>query len=133
MCGRSGPTGKHLVDWREAKMESFDNFEKIGNKTENLALENGKIKKKISWERVGGGGGGGGEEELAKEQAGEEQNKGLEQVHFYIINVHYQHIAQASSSLLLSSLIIDQGGVRQVSFQAPSLQKPEVITVIIIT
>ena len=71
-------------------MESFDDFEKIGNKTENLALENGKIKKKISWERVGGGGGGG-EEELVKEQAGQEQNKGLEQVHFIIINVSSAH------------------------------------------
>ena len=121
-------------------MESFDNFEKIGNKTENSTLQNGKIKKKISWERGGEGGekeGGGG---VVKEgRAGVEETQDLEKVHFFIILSIFIIIAFVFIIIAFVFFIIhsnnDQGCVKQVSFQAPALQKTEVmisnITVII--
>merc|ERR1719209_1917247 len=99
-CCRSGATGKHLVEWREGRMESFDNFEiigkknferEIGRRSENLAtLPNGK--KKISWERVVPD-----KKELVEEQAGAGGEKDQE-----------------------------QGVRRQDSFEASEQQKPQV-------
>ena len=116
-------------------MESFDNFEKIGNKTENSTLQNGKIKKKISWERGGEGGekeGGGG---AVKGQAGVEETQDLEQVHFSIIISIFIIIASVFIIIAFVFFIIHsydyQGCVKQVSFQAPALQKPEVMIFII--
>ena len=122
-------------------MENFDNFEtvggknfeiigkknfegQIGKKSENCAtLPNGRIAKKISWDRVVGD----------KEEEGGglvEDQEDQEQVDLDLIINHHQHNYLV---VFQHHRFKYQGGVSQVSFEAPEQQKPQVIGLIIIT
>ena len=60
-------------------MQSFEDGEKNGNKSENGTLENGKIPKKISWDGLGEKEGG------VIREPGHEEKKNQVQVHFIIL------------------------------------------------